>query len=133
MTITLNLTLPDGEHHVVEVRREMIGVTMGPGVLIRDEQWSFTDAAGHEHRYGGYGPLETLQARYGEPYWDECCGGEREDFLGYFCRQCGEKIEPGKLPLGMSRQVTARRTEYLIDGEYAVEQQVKELLARAAS
>lgn len=41
-----------GCRHVVEVRREMIDVTMGPGVFAWDEQWSFTDAAGHEHRYG---------------------------------------------------------------------------------
>lgn len=63
-----------------------------------DPNWTATDSHGHVHT----ARMDTVVARWGEPYWEG--GDEVEDFLGWACRECGDPVEPGTLSTSMWRQ-----------------------------
>lgn len=88
-----------------------------------DPAWTFTDAAGHEHRASGEGihsmiatpvTYPTLETVYGDESWCEDCRETHTDEW-WACRRCGEKIVPG-IRAGVSRTLPGMVT-YEIDGE----------------
>lgn len=62
-----------------------------------DPDWSFTDSAGHIHKYGKDFSTPTLKEEaYTE--WEACweCGcGHQETFYRTVCVECGEEVYPG--------------------------------------
>lgn len=90
-----------------------------------DESWTFTDAAGHVHRYDhGYPSLEWVVE---ERHW--CNGTEGlynhdghwvDDVAHYECKVCREHVVPATHPPGRAFTVPGQRTStavgYRTDG-----------------
>lgn len=93
-----------------------------------DPRWSYTDREGHEHAYGtAEEPYPTLEARYGEPCWDDDADTEeRETWLA--CPLCGEKITPSTV-IDTSPRYLPGRTEYLVYGEPVSAEEGERVLA----
>lgn len=103
------LPLADGTELVFE--QSYIDVrTMGHSVY--DPDWRFTDAAGHDH-YRQDSEFPTLEERWdaGEADYESACTDSgcscwddpEPVFAGYYCKTCGETIEPGRKWKGEER------------------------------
>lgn len=111
---------------ILEIRQDWIDVTTA--LPQSDPKWTFTDAAGHPHAYGGQDlQYPTLVIKSGEPYWCEDCEDEHVDEW-YECALCGEKIRPGTHVDTSPKQIPGLRSA-TIDGEPATEQQVEAFIA----
>ena len=85
------LKLADGTELVFERHFEKI---WSCGHSEPDPDWSFTDTAGHQHAWEG-SLHPTLEERWeDDPYWQD--EDDTPYLLGYFCKECGEKVTPGK-------------------------------------
>lgn len=59
-------------------------------MVVPDYDWSFTDAAGHTHRWEARRDFPGLPVvRTIERFYNEAVGDYRQ------CRLCGERIDPG--------------------------------------
>lgn len=63
---------------------------------VHDPKWEGVDSHGHPHSTAML--RQTTEARYGEPWFCLDCNDGHEDFLGYFCTICGDKVEPRLVP-----------------------------------
>lgn len=61
-----------------------------------DPKWIGTDSHGHPHAQAIIS--QTCTAKLGPSYWCDLCGGNHEDFQGWHCNQCGEKVEVPMVP-----------------------------------
>ena len=86
--------------HTYQIQTELLEVT---SLSRPDLRWSFTDAAGHTHRWSPcdapYDPstsytVPTTRIVQGEPYWCVDCAEDHQDSLRV-CARCGEVITPG--------------------------------------
>jgi len=90
------LSLADGTK--LEYRAEYQTFT-SIGGPVPDPEWVFTDAAGHEHKYGTPDtPYPTLKPVWTLGYCCTCNDTHEEgELLEYYeCAQCGEEIKPHK-------------------------------------
>jgi len=79
-----------------------------------DESWTFTDAAGHQHRYDhGY---PTLRWFVTERYWCEDCGDEHTEGK-WICPLCDEVIEPGTAGPDRFRRYIPGMTHYYLNDQ----------------
>lgn len=117
-----SVRLPDGR--LLEYEQELIEVSSS--LPQPDEDWTYTDRAGHEHRYADGYP--TLTWIIDESYWCEDCGDEHTEGH-YECPLCGEHITPGlRGPDLLSKYQPGRRSYYL-DGELITKEQVQAIAA----
>jgi hypothetical protein len=100
-----------GDFGVLRAEAELIDVTSS--LPYADEAWTYTDQAGHRHRYSkGY---PTLTWVIDETYWCEDCNDEHTE--GHWeCPLCGERITPGlKGPDMFPKRIPGMVTYYLND------------------
>lgn len=107
--------------HIVEVTCEPIDVTP---FQEKDSTWVYIDKEGHEHRWHiphgthdwskeGYWTLPTLRAvTYVCGYADD---GDEMYGTHYYCKRCGEHIEPG-WKVTIFRHFTQGPKRFYIDG-----------------
>lgn len=80
----------------LEIDQEDIRVETSGGIAY-DPKWTFTDEAGHEHRYVDQRPYyPTLREVVDHTYWCDTCRDEHE-YTHMECVVCGEHIEPGTM------------------------------------
>jgi hypothetical protein len=70
-----------------------------------DKRWEHVDAAGHFHAYDQSGELPTLTTKRVEV---ESCGDEDCSYSVDACRICGERVNPGRVPDDMCRDIPGR-------------------------
>jgi hypothetical protein len=112
-----------GDFGTLRVETDMIDVTSN---LPRpDKAWTYTDRAGHDHRWDhGYPTLVVVDE---ETYWCEDCGDEHTD-SHYECPRCGEEIRPGLVGPSLHREYIPGRTEYLLNGEPISEDEARRII-----
>lgn len=114
-----------GDFGELRVETEMIDVTSG---LPRpDENWTYTDQHGHEHRYDDGYP--TLIQVVDETYWCPDCNDEHEK-THLECRECGEHINPGLRGPSMFREFIPGPRSYYLNDEPISEQRFREIAAQ---
>jgi len=116
----------------MDLRTETERIEVTSALPTADERWTFTDKAGHEHRYsrrgaGDYYP--TLTWVVDETHWCEDCGDEHTEGH-YECPLCGERIQPGLKGPSSFREFVPGRTTYYLDDEEISEARYRELLAQ---
>ncbi len=97
-----------------------------------DDDWAFTDAAGHDHYRAG-NDFPTLTEVLEEPWWCDTCGDTHEDFTDHYeCAQCGEVIVPGTKWVPEELLLIPGLTEYTREGTITVtsQEQAEDLLNR---
>lgn len=131
------------EGHELEITTESIDVTP---MTEADPNWTFTDSAGHPHRYdkdAPDGPYPTLEyrPRHGcggslepgaDPFEEPGCDYDGDQELCHpvlSCKQCGAWITPGSR-IGMPHRIPGLRT-YLIDGKPVSKQAADDFVAAA--
>src|SRR6266498_3585504 len=102
---------------VLSTDTELIDVTSIFGGYIPDKDWQHTDNKGHVHFYSDTEDhYPTLKMRH----WS------------YFCKQCGQTIEPGtkpdpKHPAGVT-EYTAGPTYYYLNGNPITKEEAERIL-----
>lgn len=113
--------------HELRVEQEVIEI---PYLTTQDEDWRFTDAAGHEHAWHDSlaDHYPTLRWVTDRTYWCEGCRDEHEE--GHLeCRICGEHVRPGITGPGVKHM--SGLTSYYIDGEPVTQAEAEAFIARA--
>jgi len=116
-------------------------VKLGPGDVLRaenepievtsalpspDENWRYTDKAGHLHKMVRF-DYPTLKWVTDETWWCEDCEDEHDE--GHWaCRQCDEEIQPGTKPPSIYREYTPGSTYYYLNDQEISEARYRELL-----
>jgi len=114
--------------HTLEIIRETVDVTSAYASK-PDPDWTFTDAAGHQHYYNKNetgGPHPTLEWKPDMVHCADC--HEDEDRGGLVCKICGEEIQPGFVP-DPGPHVIPGLVSYLIDGEPVSKQAAEDFMA----
>lgn len=106
----------DGTRLKLEVITDMIAVPTVSGYHLEpDPEWSFTDAAGHEHHWSLPARLVTLTTTQELRYWCPDCQDQHIDpFL--VCALCHERIQPGYEPVQDQPFIPGMK-HYLINDE----------------
>lgn len=125
-------TVITGDFGELVIETEQIEVTTN--LPRQDQNWRFTDAAGHEHRWVAGSepdmPYPTLKRVVDSTYWCDGCR-EEHDEAHLECRLCGEAIEPGMVgPEPFRKFIPGRRSAYL-NGQPISGERAEELLAQA--
>jgi DNA-directed RNA polymerase subunit RPC12/RpoP len=119
------MELPEMTRMDLRVEVERLDVTSDSPYA--DESWTFTDQAGHQHRYDhGY---PTLSWVVDETWWCEDCGDEHTEGH-YECPLCGERIIPGTAGPDRVRRYAPGRTSYYLGDEEISPERYQELLAQ---
>lgn len=96
----------------------------------RDDNWRFTDAAGHEHFYvDGYPAYPTVWI-VDATFWCGDCEEEHEDGH-YECSLCGEQVVPGTKPPSPYPTYIAGMTEITV--EYDIGSERREYIVTDAA
>lgn len=107
----------------------------------RDPKWSYTDPAGHVHRYiekevrgrTEYVYPDSIKWVEDEPEVCDCCGHEEDGGGGHWeCVECGAHVKPGLTFPGHRREFLSGRSRYSINGT-AVTKEVFEREVKLAS
>jgi hypothetical protein len=96
-----------------------------------DERWTYTDRAGHEHRYDKQAPGDyypTLSWVIDETYYCPDCHDEHTE--GHWeCPQCGERITPGSAGPDRFRRYIPGLTHYYLNDEEITKDEYQRLAA----
>jgi hypothetical protein len=109
---------------ILRVEREVVEVSsLDPREP--DPDWSFVDAAGHEHRWAG-SATPTLEERVVERWWCHSCCDEHVDSI-LVCAQCGQRVAPGTRR-GPAVQYLPGSVTYYLNDEPIPEERWRELV-----
>lgn len=110
---------------VFRVERELIEVRSDQPRP--DEQWRYTDHAGHDHYWqAGREPYPTLREVVDETYWCEDCEDEHTS-SHLECPLCGETIVPGSRPPSLFPERIPGPVSYFLDDQPISEEQAREM------
>jgi hypothetical protein len=112
-----------GDFGTLRIETDMIDVTSSSPYA--DEDWTFTDAAGHQHRYDhGY---PTLRWFVTERWWCEECDDEHTEGE-WTCPLCDEVIVPGTAGPDLFRRYAPGRTSYLLNDQPISEDEARRII-----
>lgn len=122
------------EGHTLEIQTERVDVTP---MMEPDPNWTFTDAAGHEHSYtasdhAGHYPTLAYLPHHGHADDEDECDYDDDQHLCYpvlACTECSEEIRPVLRP-GRPASIPGL-TSYLIDGQPVSKQAADDFMAAA--
>jgi hypothetical protein len=114
-----------------ELRLEVDMIDVTSALPRPDPRWTYTDQAGHQHRYdktapGHYYPTQVVVTE--EPYWCPDCHDEHSD-SHYECPLCGEEIEPGLVSAPLYREYMPGLASYYLNDEPITKDEYERLVA----